>query len=828
MNVFYRLRSVAVLLTVLMLNPGPELFAKTRKGDKLYKLGQAAEARKNFDEALDLYDKALSEDPSDPAYNLSSRRMRVQVSINHMAAAKKFRDSGSLDQALNEYQKAFSLDPSNALSLQEIQRTSEMIERNRKGNVKPDEITLTPVEQARKHDLDKMSTILSVPELKPVTSRIDTLKMNNQPPKVLYETVGKYAGINVIFDPQMQPGQKNTNVDITNSSVEEALDYIALLTKTFWKPVTPNAIFVTEDSVTKRRDYEDNVVKVFYLKNVTSVQEFQEIVTAVRSITDIRRMFTYNAQNAIMARGTPDQIALAEKLFHDLDKPKAEVVVDIIVMEANTDRTRTLAASIVGASSGSTGLELPIQFSPRNPVLTGTSTTTTPSTTTTTGTTTTGTTNTGTTTTTPTTSLTGSSTTTTQSQYISANQIGKVSLNDFSVALPGALLQAIMSDNTTRIMQSPQVRASDGQKVDLKIGQKVPYATGSFQPGFGAAGVGVSPLVSTQFNFAEVGVNVTITPHVHGTDEVTLHVSVEISSVASQVNIGGLQQPVISQEKNEAELRLRDNQVTIMGGLTQMQDTKTLAGIPGLVDMPILGTLIGGSKKTEKSHGELLIALIPHIVRTPSLTPLDFLGVSAGTDQVVKLNYARTPAPAPAPPPAATTPASPAPAATTPVPAPATSATPAAPPVTPPSAPVPNGPPSLTFLPPTASIPLSGPLFATLNAQNLTDLFAAGPIRVKWDPKLLRLNQIAPGDFLKQDGQNPPIIDIRNDTGEATINITRTPGSAGANGSGVLAQLTFTAIGKGTGTITVTDAALKNSQQVSIAAGLPVLQLTVQ
>src|SRR6202011_6162672 len=187
---------------------------------------------------------------------------------------------------------------------------------------------------------------------------------------------------------QMQAPSRNINVDITNSTVEEALDYIALLTKTFWKPVTPNAIFVTEDSVTKRRDYEDNVVKVFYLKNITSVQEFQEIVTAVRSVTDIRRMFTYNAQNAVMARGTPDQIALAEKLFHDLDKPKSEVLVDIIVMEANTDRTRSLAASIVGASSGATGFELPLDVSPRNPILSGTTAapTATPSTRTGTGT----------------------------------------------------------------------------------------------------------------------------------------------------------------------------------------------------------------------------------------------------------------------------------------------------------------------------------------------------------------------------------------------------------------------------------------------------------
>jgi hypothetical protein len=119
-------------------------------------------------------------------------------------------------------------------------------------------------------------------------------------------------------------------------------------------------------------------------------------------------------------------------------------------------------------------------------------------------------------------------------------------------------------------------------------------------------------------------------------------------------------------------------------------------------------------------------------------------------------------------------------------------------------------------------------LIATLNTQNMTDLFAAGPIHLKWDPKLLRLNQVSPGDFLKQDGQNPPVFDIRNDTGEATISVARTPGSGGINGSGVLAQLTFTAIGKGVGSVTVTDAVLKNSQQQPISATLPGLNYTVQ
>src|SRR6202035_3572882 len=153
-------------------------------------------------------------------------------------------------------------------------------------------------------------------------------------------------------------------------------------------------------------------------------------------------------------------------------------------------------------------------------------------------------------------------------------QIGKVSFNDFSVTLPSALLQAIVTDNSTKVLQSPEVRASDGQKVSLRIGDKVPYATGSFQPGIGT--VGVSPLVSTQFNFAEVGVNVDMTPQVHSNREVSMHVEIEVSSVKSYLSIGGaggLSQPVIGQRKNTADIRLREGEINILGGLSSQQDS---------------------------------------------------------------------------------------------------------------------------------------------------------------------------------------------------------------------------------------------------------------
>ena len=765
------LRGIAVVMAAILILPAGSLEARTKKGDKLVKLALNAEAVKDYDKALDYYQQALSQDPKDPGYQLGARRMRFLAGQTHVEAGIRLRNSGQLEQALVEFQRAYSLDPGSAIAAQEIREVSDALDQKKKGQE-----AASPVEKARKESLEMMESLQPVPELKPITNTIPQLKMNNQPPKVLYETVGKLAGVNVLFDPQMQAG-RNTNLDLSNVTLEQALDYIALLTKTFWKPVSANAIFVTEDNVTKRRDYEDEVVKVFYLRNPTSVQEFQEIVTTIRSVSDVRRMFTFNAQNAVVVRDTADKVALVEKLLHDLDKPKSEIVVDLIVMEVDSDRSHTIGAGL--SSNGTNGLSIPFAFTPRNPVTvnSGTSGTT------------------GTSTTTPTTTSTSSSST-----AISLSQLGHISSGDFSTTLPGALLQAVMQDSNTRVMQSPEVRASDGQKVSLKIGDRVPYATGSFQPGIGT--VGVSPLVSTQFQFVDTGVNLEITPHVHGTTDVTLHVSVDISQVSSTVNLGGLNQPVISQRKNEADIRLKDGEVSLLGGLIQSQETQTINGIPGLVNMPVLGKYLFGTTSKDKSHNELMIALIPHILRTQDLTELDLRGIAAGTDQVVKLRYG-----------AEETPAAPAPTA------------PAVPQATAPVTPaVPGGAMRLSFIPPAVQAQVSAAVVVGLQVDNASDL-AAVPLKIRWDPKILRLNQVTPAGLLAQPGANPPSLDIRNDAGEATIEMSRTPG---VNGSGLLMQFSFTAVGKGTSTLSVSEVNLRDSQRKPISVTAPSLPVTVQ
>ncbi len=196
----------------------------------------------------------------------------------------------------------------------------------------------------------------------------------------------------------------------------------------------------------------------------------------------------------------------------------------------------------------------------------------------------------------------------------------------------------MLTDSQTRVIQQPQVRAVEMQKASLKIGDRIPYASGSFQPGIGVGGGGLNPLVSTQFNFADVGVNVDMLPKVHNGNEVSMHIELEISNVSGRVDIGGVSQPIISQKKIVHDIRMREGEVSLLGGLMQTQDTRSIAGIPGLVNLPVLGWLFG-SEHVEKDRGELLIALIPHVIRAPEFTDVNLRAVAAGNDQNVKLNY---------------------------------------------------------------------------------------------------------------------------------------------------------------------------------------------
>jgi len=201
--------------------------------------------------------------------------------------------------------------------------------------------------------------------------------------------------------------------------------------------------------------------------------------------------------------------------------------------------------------------------------------------------------------------------------------------------LPGALAEALLSDSSSRILQRPQVRVTDNGKASLKIGQRIPYVSGSLNSA--VATPGSIPYATTQFQQVDVGVNIDVQPHVIGTDEISMKIKVEISNVVRTESIAGVDQPVIGQKINEAEIRMKDGEASLLGGLTSDSNTQGIAGLPGLANMPVLGYLFGTRSK-DREKDDILVALIPRIVRAPSIIDASNEGVYAGTERVIRVD----------------------------------------------------------------------------------------------------------------------------------------------------------------------------------------------
>src|SRR5712671_5655815 len=556
-------------------------FAKTVDSAKaLYDKGQDAEARQNYEQAFDYFKQAYNLKPKDLRYRTAFERNRFLAASSRVHRGQILRDAGKLDEAAVEFQKALETDPSSFIAQQELKRTQQMIREAEN----PQPQASAPGGTALRRRLESAQGPV---ELAPISNVPITLKVTEKA-NVIYETVGKLAGINVLFDPDYTPRQ--VRIELNGVTLEDALEIISFETKTFWRPVTPNTIFVAQDNPAKRKELEQNVIKTFYLSNLSQPTELQDVVNAMRTILEVSRIQQLPSQGAIVVRGTPDQMALAQKLVDDLDKAKPEVVVEVAVMQVSRDKMHNLGISPPTSAT--------VQLQPNI------------------------------------TNNTGTGTGTGSSNGINLNRLANLDATDFQVTIPPATATALLSDSNTKLIQNPQIRALDGQKATLKIGDRVPVATGSFQPGIG--GVGVNPLVNTQFQYLDVGVNIDITPRVHAGREVTLKMSLDISAVTSRVNIGGIDQPVIGQRKIEHEIRLKDGEVNLLGGILEDQQTKSLSGIPGLASIPLLKYLFSQTT-TEHRENEIVFVLIPHIIRGPeaSRSNLDMLDV--GTANALEL-----------------------------------------------------------------------------------------------------------------------------------------------------------------------------------------------
>lgn len=547
------------------------------------------EARQNYEAAYEAYRRAYAAEPSNTQYKAALTRLRYLAAEAKVHRATLLRETGRLEEALHLFDAAVDIDPSSPIAAQEADTTRKMIQRA--SAHKPEQ--LPPRQPALSSELLEAQgpvKLAGLPKL-PLTLKItgDT--------KVVYHTIAQLTGLNLLFDPDYISRQMN--VELNGVSLEEALDLVAAESRTFWHPMTPNTIFVAADNAAKRKELEQSVVRTFYISNLTTPNELQDIVNTLRSILEVSRIQPLPSQEAIVIRGTPDQVLLAEKIINDFDTVAPEVMIDIAIMQVSRDKLHNLG--INPATKMSVQLESNTSSSSSNNSSNNSSSNSTPT--------------------------------------INLNSLANLNATDFTATISSASINALLSDSRTKILQNPQLRSRNGQKASLKIGDRVPTATGSYQPSI--SGVSVSTLVNTQFQYVDVGVNVDITPYIHADGGITLKVVLDVSSVTSYVSIGGINQPVIGQRKVEHEIRLKNGEVNLLGGMLEQQDTKSISGFPGFSEIPILKYLFS-EKTTEVKDNEIVFALIPHIIRKRDFGELSGKTLDVGNANSIHLRRAQS------------------------------------------------------------------------------------------------------------------------------------------------------------------------------------------
>ncbi|HLW52367.1 MAG TPA: cohesin domain-containing protein [Candidatus Angelobacter sp.] len=758
------MRRVATVLPFVLLCSA--LLTAGDSAKSLFKQGVQAETRQDYEAAYDYYRQAYQLKPSELKYRVPFERLRFQAAASKVHRAQRLRDDGKLQEALALFQQAASIDPSNDLAGQEIRRTQQMILKQQGPAPAPPRSEDDSLRK-RLDDATGPVRLNSVPN-----TPLPALEMTNDS-KVEYETICKLANLNVLFDPDYTP--RRLSISLRNVTLQEALDILALDSRTFWRPVTPNTIFVAADTQAKRRELEQNVIKTFYLGNVSTATDLQDIVNAIRTVLEVQRIQQIPSQNAIVIKGTPDQLALAQKMVDDIDKSRPEVVVDVIVAQVRRDKVRSLG--ILPPQNASVALQPPNAVAVASPSPGGTTT----------------------------------------SIGLNFNNIQHLNSTSYALTISPVQAEALFNDTDAKILQSPRIRATNGEKATLKVADRIPIATGSFgtPTGIGTAIGAVG--VNTQFTYTDVGVIMDITPTVHPDGQVTLKTSLEISNLNGSESIGGVTQPIISQRKEESVMRLKDGEINMLGGIYENQVTTTTSGTPFLGSIPILKYIFSQETK-QVTTNEIVFLLIPHVVRGQELSDMNRRAFDVGTGTSIDLHMAArspesaAPVPAAAPAPAPTV--SPQPPAAAPGTPPGAAAMPPA--SGNPAAPDSGGAPgqiSLRLDPGTLAQP-QGSVFALNVVMAHGQDVSAVRTEIAYDPKVMQLMSVTDGGFLGRDGRPAP-LQQRSDpaNGRVVISAVRPPGSPGISGDGTVFNLTFLAKAKGSSTVSIAVSEAGNSQK---------------
>jgi len=513
--------------------------------------GQQAERQADFDRAVVEYTKAVRANPEDRNARGALQRARLKASQEHFFAGRRFAGSERYEEALVEFQLASELNPSDGqveVALKDTrQRLRSKVTVSRGG--KTDLQTL--VERTR----DLPPPGLELPEDAKLP---DSLVFSAASSRAIFTAIARFSGLNVIFDPAFR--DSTISVDVRNSTLADALNSVAASTHTFYRVTGQKTITIIPDTPAKRREYEESVVRTFYLSNA----DIKEVIDLLRIVVDVRQISPITATNAISLKDTPERIAAAGRLIAAIDKARPEVIIDVELLEV--DRTKLREYGLQIASPGSAGISGSADVNREGLTLQNL-------------------------------------------QNLTASDV-------FMAGVPGVYYRLLKNDTNTRTLANPQLRTSEGIAAQAKFGERVPVPVTTFAP-IATGGVNQQPI--TSFVYENIGVNIDILPRMHHDDEVSLTLKIALSSI-SGTGFGGL--PTFGNREISTTIRLKDGETNMLAGLIRDEERTVLAGVPGLSDLPLIGHLFANNHK-ETQETDIILTLTPHIVRVLDLTEAD-------------------------------------------------------------------------------------------------------------------------------------------------------------------------------------------------------------
>jgi general secretion pathway protein D len=586
-------------------------------------LGREAEGRQDYDQAVVEYTKAVRQHPNDRDARLGLERAKLRAAADHFQRGRRLAATGKLDQALVEFQLASELNPVSGEIDKELRATRNEL-RAKVAVVREDKTALeTLIERVR--DLPPQGLDLPQGVKMPAS-----LQFHDASSREAFLAIARLAGVSLGFDPTFRDAP--VTVDLRNATLENALSSVADATHTFIHITSPGSVLVIPDTAAKRREYEEEVVRVFYLSNA----DLKETMDLLRIVLDARRISPVSGTNALSIRDTPERIAAAARILSAIDKARPEVIIDVELLEV--DRNLEAEYGLQIASAGSSGINGTATIAP------------------------------------------GGSTTPT------LNQLLNLTSSDVLLAnLPSLYYRLLKSDTNTRTLANPQLRTAEGMLATARFGDRVPVPVTTFAP-IATGGTPQQPI--TSYNYENIGVNIDITPRTHHDDDVTLQLKVVVQSV-SGTGFGGL--PTFSNREISTVIRLRDGETNMLSGLIQDVEQQLIEGVPGLSDIPGVGRLFSHKMK-QTTQTDIILTLTPHIIRVLDLTEGDLRAFRVGRDSLAGVvvteqlpvpfelpRPAATPPAQPIVPPAAASPGAPPPASTPPASTPPASIPPPAP-----------------------------------------------------------------------------------------------------------------------------------------------------